>query len=341
MSLGAERARGSRRSAVRRPDSRAGHPGRNRPLVGTGMPLSSAVTLEQRKVLGQGGSWGTLLVAISEGLVMTVNYRNDSDRMTHQVWAQRQASSCAVASIWMARNQAKQMTFAESEWALAWRIYNSVVRGMILYPAPPPPMSFAPSAHKDDQATFGNMFSRMGTYMDQVARALVNDGLKVTHKTPFVPGTTVDPSKLSDTKPAIVLLGWYNGTQRNGGHFIVASRKTRSGKVVYLDPWGAPDSVDPMRYPPGSCAGSSTGGAERRVFVEGRRIRGAGERTRRSERCTGGAATVRARRASTRPRLCSMTDRVRSMARHLVARRLAKRTEKCARSCTRGRIRSG
>jgi hypothetical protein len=74
--------------------------------------------------------------------------------------------------------------------------------------------------------------------MDQVARALVNDGLKVTHKTPFVPGTTVDASKLSDTKPAIVLLGWYNGTQRNGGHFIVASRKTKAGKVVYLDPWG-------------------------------------------------------------------------------------------------------
>ena len=62
--------------------------------------------------------------------------------------------------------------------------------------------------------------------------------MKVRKKTPFVAGTAVDASLLSDTTPAIVLLGWYVGNQRNGGHFIVASRKTRSGKVVYLDPWG-------------------------------------------------------------------------------------------------------
>jgi len=169
---------------------------------------------------------------------MTINYRNDSDGVTHQVWAQRQAASCAVASIWMARNQAKQMTFAEAEWALAWRLYHQVVQGALLVPEAPAPMSFAPGAHQNNQSTFGNMFSQHGTFMDQVAKALTNDGLTVTFKTSFAPGTRVTASRLSDTTPAIVLLGWYSGSTRNGGHFIVASRAATDGKIVYLDPWG-------------------------------------------------------------------------------------------------------
>lgn len=72
--------------------------------------------------------------------------------------------------------------------------------------------------------------------MNQVATALTRDGLKVD-MTAFSPGTAVDARRLSDTTPAIVLLGWYNGSDRSGGHFIVASRVTRGGRVVYLDPW--------------------------------------------------------------------------------------------------------
>ncbi len=167
---------------------------------------------------------------------MSIYYRDDSDNYTHQVWAQQQASSCAVASIWMARNQAMQMTVNEEEWGLAWRMYSQVVQGMLFVPEAPAPMTFSQSAHQNNQSTFGNMFANAGTFMDQVAQAIRNEGLKVS-TTSFSPGTTVNSAKLSDTKPAIVLLGWYNGNQRNGGHFIVASRKTRSGKVVYLDPW--------------------------------------------------------------------------------------------------------
>lgn len=168
---------------------------------------------------------------------MTIVMRSDSDQYVHQVWAQEQAKSCAVASIWMARNQARQMTVNEGEWALAWRIYGQVVQGMALIPKPPAPMSLNPSAFPSNQNTFQNMFASFGTYMGQVARALTQDGLRVTFKTPFSPGTAVDPGRLSDTTPGIVLLGWYNGAQRNGGHFIVASRRTRGGQIVYLDPW--------------------------------------------------------------------------------------------------------
>jgi hypothetical protein len=172
-----------------------------------------------------------------EELYMSIVFRTDSDNYVHQVWAQEQANSCAVASIWMARGQARQMTFAEEEWALAWQIYGRVVQGMQLVARPPAPMSLNPAAFQPNQGTFQNMFARFGTYMDQVAQALRNEGLS-TVKTAFTQGTmTVNPALLSDTTPAIVLLGWYNGANRNGGHFIVASRVVGSGNIVYLDPW--------------------------------------------------------------------------------------------------------
>jgi hypothetical protein len=108
---------------------------------------------------------------------------------------------------------------------------------MFFVPAPPVPMSFDPTAHQNNQSTFGDMFSVAGTFMGQVAKELKNDGLNVTHLTSFSPGTTINAPWLSDTKRAIVLLGWYNDAKLNGGHFIVASRRTRAGKIVYLDPW--------------------------------------------------------------------------------------------------------
>ncbi len=168
---------------------------------------------------------------------MTIYYRTDSDGVVHQVWAQRQAASCAVASIWMARNKAKRMTFAETEWALAWRLYHKVVKGYMFAPSPSAPMTFDPGAHQPNQQTMGNMFSRFGTFMGQVAQLLRTDGLRVT-TTPWSPGIKLLSHAISDTTPAIVLLGWYRGAHREAGHFIVAARRTQSGKIVYLDPWG-------------------------------------------------------------------------------------------------------
>lgn len=167
---------------------------------------------------------------------MPVSLMNDSDGYIYQVWAQEQASSCAVASIWMARGQARQMTINQDEWHLAWAIYSRVVQHMLLVPEPPAGQTFDPASHPADQNTFGDMFASAGTYMDQVAQAMSNEGL-TTSKTAFSPGITVSPSKLADATPAIVLLGWYSGGNRNGGHFIVASRVNSSGQIVYLDPW--------------------------------------------------------------------------------------------------------
>jgi len=168
---------------------------------------------------------------------MTIISRTDSDGYAYDIWAQEQANSCAVASIWMARNQARQMTINEEEWDLAWRMYGQVVQGRGLVPSPPAPMSLDPSKFPADQNTFQNMFASAGTFMNQVVAKLKVDGFQATATT-WAPGAVVDTRKLSDTTPAIVLLGWYNGTtNRSGGHFIVASRVTRSGKVVFLNPW--------------------------------------------------------------------------------------------------------
>lgn len=166
---------------------------------------------------------------------MTILLRTDGDNYAHQIWAQEQAASCAVASIWMARNQARQQSVNETEWDVAWSIYKEIVAPLSMASAPEPaPRSFNPSSFQNNQITMGNMFSNFGTFMAQVAAKLRLDGLKVSVSA----SPTVDKTKLSDTTPAIVLLGWYNGGKRNGGHFIVASRVNRAGQVVYLDPWG-------------------------------------------------------------------------------------------------------
>ncbi len=170
---------------------------------------------------------------------MALVFRQDSDNVTHSIMQQQQRSSCAVASIWMARCIAKRMSFAEGEWGLAWRLYSHVVRGMVEAPAAPAPMTFNPDMHGSDASSFGNMFSNYGTSMDEVVAMLRRDAVKVDHLTPYQVGTALQPARITDFKPALVLLGWYNGNLREGGHFIVAARRTRAGRIVYLDPGNA------------------------------------------------------------------------------------------------------
>ena len=177
---------------------------------------------------------------------MTILFRQDSRKRNYQIWAQEQPASCAIASIWMARSQARQQSFAETEWELAWRIYQHTVVGMPLAfssssSTPPPPVSINPSAVKNDQNTFYNMFGSFGTFAKQVTDAVRSDGLKATHVPNPGAAQSLNTAKLSQTTPAIVLLGWYstqNGVQqRNGGHFVVAA-DVIANNIVYLDPWG-------------------------------------------------------------------------------------------------------
>jgi hypothetical protein len=172
--------------------------------------------------------------------------RQDSANHVYQVWGQEQPASCAIASIWMARSQAKQQSFAEEEWELAWRIYQRVINGIspLLVPdsPPPPPVCINANAVGNDQSTFYNTFGNAGTFATQVVQALRSDGLKATHEPRSGFPHTVKSVKLSQTTPAIVLLGWYSNSggtwSRNGGHFIVAADVV-GNQIVFLDPWDA------------------------------------------------------------------------------------------------------
>tara|TARA_R110002049_G_scaffold29972_1_gene101872 strand:- start:44095 stop:44688 length:594 start_codon:yes stop_codon:yes gene_type:complete len=171
---------------------------------------------------------------------MTVSLATDSAGNTYQLWAQRQANSCAVASIWMARGIARQMSIDESEWELANRMYNQAIAGMSPEGGPPPPgapMSLDPGSYDANQSSMANTFASTGVYARQVADMLRQEGFNVRHMS----ARSVLGDWLTPTRPAIILVGWYpqgKGQPRRGGHFIVAAAKRRDGRIVYLDPWG-------------------------------------------------------------------------------------------------------
>ena len=56
-----------------------------------------------------------------------INIETGIGGRVYQIWQQQQQSSCGVASAWMARGIARQMSFAEEEFELARRIYLGAV----------------------------------------------------------------------------------------------------------------------------------------------------------------------------------------------------------------------
>ncbi len=165
---------------------------------------------------------------------MTMMIRTDSDGIEHHVWAQRQTSSCAVASLMMAESLAKQMTPAAGEWDRAKQLYANI------FPSNPQggtgPMTFDASQYGNDQSTFANMFANAGTFAQHVLGGLRRSGLTVEPRSGI--GITLIASRVTLTTPVVVLLGWYGGGSRAGGHFVVATRMNSGGQIVYLDPWG-------------------------------------------------------------------------------------------------------
>ncbi|SDE28738.1 hypothetical protein SAMN05421538_105156 [Paracoccus isoporae] len=215
---------------------------------------------------------------------MTIHQRTDSDGITHQVWAQRQPASCAIASMWMAKSIAQQMTLAEGEWALAARTFSFVVKGFCLGEVAlgdwnavsiPAPQTFMPSSEKSrqNQNTMANMYGSFGTSVSQLIAALRAQSLRVElqeskhllhqllvtntpshHLEPLA--LPVDPLKLSDDRPAISFLHWIYQAHRVGGHFVVAAREARNGRIVFLEPWGGVVREVPNNgtYPGGGAA---------------------------------------------------------------------------------------
>ncbi len=165
-----------------------------------------------------------------------INIETDSHGRTYQIWKQNQMNSCGVASTWMARGIARQMSFAEDEWDLAQRVYRSAVQNALapLGVSASGPMCLDPSAFTTDQSSMASTFANFGLYATQLARAVRAEGLRVEHLGLHASGTprTIQPNKIAINKPAIVLVYWNGG----GGHFIVVGRCTNRA-VSFLDPW--------------------------------------------------------------------------------------------------------
>ena len=164
-----------------------------------------------------------------------INIDHDSSGRIYQIWKQDQANSCGVASAWMARGIARQMSFREDEWTLAQRIYRNAI-GSALAPlgvaSSSGPMSLNPRAFSNSQRTMASTLANFGFYAGQLAQALRAEGLTVEHVGFNRQPRVVTPMKISIRKPAIALVCWDGG----GGHFLVVGRAT-ANRVSFLDPW--------------------------------------------------------------------------------------------------------
>lgn len=164
-----------------------------------------------------------------------ISIERDSSGRTYQIWKQDQLNSCGVASAWMARGIAMQMSLNEDEWSLAQRIYRQAVDNALAplgVPSSSGPMSLNPRAFSNDQSSMASTIANFGFYAGQLAHALRAQGLKVEHVGFNGQPHMVTPSKISISKPAIVLVCWNGG----GGHFVVVGRATHS-VISFLDPW--------------------------------------------------------------------------------------------------------
>ncbi|WP_425228369.1 hypothetical protein [Sphingomonas sp.] len=163
---------------------------------------------------------------------MTVSIESDSDRNTYEVWKQEQASSCGVASIWMARGLVKQQCIDEDEWPLAQRVFSGAVRGaMNAAGGDRFPVCYNPGAFPKNQSSMGSTFSQFGLFSSQVATGLQNEGLHAN----FIGAQSINPVNLGPGKAVIAFVRWRPAG--NGAHFVCAARMANNGAVVFLDPW--------------------------------------------------------------------------------------------------------
>lgn len=165
-----------------------------------------------------------------------INIETDSHGRTYQIWKQYQKNSCGVASVWMARGIARQMSFGEDEWELAQRVYSAAVNSALapLGASADGPMTLDPSAFPRDQSSLASTLANFGFFATQLAAALSAQGLRAQHVglTANRTARTIESNKIAINKPAIALVYWNDV----GAHFVVVGRCTHS-KVSYLDPW--------------------------------------------------------------------------------------------------------
>jgi hypothetical protein len=171
-----------------------------------------------------------------------INIETDSHGRTYEIWKQDQMNSCGVASAWMARGIARQMSFMEEEWDMAQRLYRAAINNALapLGVSAAGPMSLDPRAFPSDQSSMASTIANFGFYAGQLATAMRAEGLHAEHVSNNNNPLRIVPDKIAINKPAIALVYW----NPSGGHFIVVGRCTHSA-VSFLDPWNGRVNEEP------------------------------------------------------------------------------------------------
>ena len=172
--------------------------------------------------------------------------KKDSDGVEHRIAHQQELMSCGPASVYMAECLAKGKDVADSDGENKIKLIG---------------LQF-PNSLFMSNVFEGTKFGGYGSKVDNLINILVSVGLTVVRLTVVGHDETyrdsvsdkahravIDTRLIKPLTPAIVLFGWYcrverdSGSgrlvewKRDGGHFVVATRVTKKGNIVYLDPW--------------------------------------------------------------------------------------------------------
>jgi hypothetical protein len=157
---------------------------------------------------------------------METRLRTDSDGVQHQIVVQELAMSCGPACAWMIESAVKRMSMAGGEARI--RRLQCALTGECVS-------------------------NTTGTTNSAVLAVLKATGVPVRHYAHRSPGQaqklgalTVDTSRIRVDSPALLNFAWIeiNVANKTGklvstsGHYMVAARKSRFGKIVLLDPMG-------------------------------------------------------------------------------------------------------
>ena len=155
-----------------------------------------------------------------------VQQRKDSDGVAHQILVQTEEMSCGPAAVAILISLCRHQPLGT---AADMRLKTVAAR-------------FAGSMAEQDEKwkSQGPNSGHQGSYLANIENVLVHEHIPIAaswHRWQEKSSTAVVAQGRVHHSPALLLWGWYEQSQRVGGHFTVAARVTRAGKVVILDPW--------------------------------------------------------------------------------------------------------
>lgn len=169
-----------------------------------------------------------------------VQTRRDSDGVEHHMLVQTEEMSCGPAAVAMLMNvlhpapDPESLAFTDMRLkAIAARYPGSMVQEDARTQSQGP--------HSGHQGS--TSINTVDLMRDQgILVALEQRGFFFTRKPTAIMTARVQ------SRPALVLWGWYDRhSNRNGGHFTVAARVTKAGRIVILDPIdGSLSEIQPL-----------------------------------------------------------------------------------------------